>query len=121
MKRPEAQLIYEMLRTSLDDARFNIVTAERNVKTNRYKTAAKHCSISARLLRDLRLDVECDDVLPTRQRNFLSRGIEELYKELWNLANRLRRRMGRSAALSELGEALVVPKGLSRTAQAAEA
>lgn len=121
MKRPEAKLIYEMMKTSLDDARFNILSADKHVKTSRYRTAAKHCSIGARILRDLRADVTTDEVLPTRQRNFLLRGIEQLYKELWNLANRIRRRAGRTKAVAELLEALVVPKEFPGAAQVAEA
>lgn len=121
MKRPESKLIYEMMKTSLDDARFNILCADKHLKTSRYKTAATHCAISARVLRDLRADVATDEVLPTRQRNFLLRGIEQLYKELWRLASRIRRRAGLTKSVAELLEALVVPKDFPGAVRVAEA
>jgi hypothetical protein len=121
VKGSEQQFIYNMLRTSLDDARANVMVAEKNAAMKRWRNAAVNCSIAARILRDLRTDLELEDALLVRQVNFINGGIDDVYRMIWRLMHQLRHHAGHSKEIVEVGRALTRWGGITTGAKAVEA
>lgn len=121
MSTSERKFIYEMFRTSLNDARFNLVTAQKHADAKKWRLSTTHCSISARIIRDLRADIGLDEALLTRQCNSLNSGIDDLYKKLWRLSHTLRDHGRQGVETKNLLQALVAWENPRTESQALEA
>lgn len=101
-------VLFALMRDYLDDAKKNLSTAQYHAKAGQWRAAATNCSISSRLLLDLRTELTDDSILLTRQRNTLTKDADKIRKQLWKMAQRVRRRGKPCSEISKMLRSFVI-------------